>query len=285
MKRSASTFFLGRTVALIGFLLGAIPAAAQFNIGMFLKNQVEIVGNDTSGRQYSDGSHAASCKAYYSDGMYRGATGSGKYWIKPAATSFLAYCDMTTAGGGWTLIAKISGSDAVDRWGYDQNIYKDSTTLGDATTMGVADAKSEAYSSLAAQDILIRRIDGSAYAAHRYSATPVSWGQFLTNNWAACGLTISNSPLALVDDGRDSVIGNGFYLRQYDGYFTDCSAQERAMLSEFVSNPTGWNECGVGNLASGPGVAYSDAISYPAGSINLIGNATGMLEDYAFFVR
>jgi hypothetical protein len=264
--------------------LKSVPAVAQLNIGVFLKNQVSIVGDDTSGRSYSDGTYATSCNGYYSDGKYWGATGSGKYWIKPGATAFAVYCEMTTSGGGWTLIAKISGSDAVDRWGYNQAIYSDSTTLGDATTLAVADAKSTAYSSLAAQDILIRRLDGTAYVVHRYSATPVSWGQFLANNWSQCSYPISTAATTLVDDGRDSLIGSALYLHQADGYILDCTSQERAMLSQF-STHAGWNENGVGNLPSAPGVAYADAISYPAGSAPLNADATGMLEDYAFLVR
>ena len=75
-----------------------------------VNTSISIVGNDTSGRKWSDNSFAWNCNAYknpVSPKIYTGSTGDGVYLIDPdgsgSDTEFKAYCDMSTGSGGWTL--------------------------------------------------------------------------------------------------------------------------------------------------------------------------------------
>ena len=212
------------------------------------------------------------------------SSSDGVYWLQSISTSnpFETYCDMTTDGGGFTLIAKVSANDASDNWSYDASLYIDSTTLGDTTTLTLEDAKSQAYFETQGMQLMISELSGSAYAIHTFSTEERNWGGYLNEIWNECGYAISTQADVLVDDNLDSVLGNALYFRHYDGYVPNCSSEERAMFSEVVSN-AGYIEVGIG-LTEG-NAAYLDAQSFPSGASQYNYNIGGTLADFGFWVR
>lgn len=122
-------------------------------------------------RQWADGSRAESCWAYRypRSPMYRyeGNVGDGAYSIQPpgADEPYTAYCDMTTNGGGWTLVATLSDADA-DRWSQfsdqqDTKLWKTIDTFNfDANTFDEdnfqRDYKSQAFIDVPATSLLIK---------------------------------------------------------------------------------------------------------------------------------
>ena len=150
--------------------------------------------------RFADGTNAAECAGYRNPPPgYAAATADGIYWIKPdSGAPFQAYCNMSVAGGGWTLLASFINSDGTVSWTRpvgDAN-WRNATTFGALTTWQAADYKSAAWSRLPVTDLLVTD-DGGGWLSYSGVIERRSFlGQVQT--YSAC----QQSPLVFPGDPR-----------------------------------------------------------------------------------
>ncbi|MES2644481.1 MAG: MopE-related protein [Myxococcota bacterium] len=100
---------------------------------------------------------ASSCADILAAGA---STGDGPYFLEgESGAVFGAVCDMTTDGGGWTLVGSIvndifTTGAHIRSWG-TYAAWTDATTFGSADARLTADYKGEAWSDIPGDDVLV----------------------------------------------------------------------------------------------------------------------------------
>ncbi len=143
----------------------------------------------------SCGSAAPDCKTHKAgsstakDGVYTLYSGGTK--------TYKAYCDMTSDGGGWTLVARFSNADGTQWIDTGKYWYTRTTELGKPTTRNEnKDALSQAFWSVKGTEFKISRTDrstdaallrttGSCLGGKTFRDKIKAYGNFLTGVWAS----------------------------------------------------------------------------------------------------
>jgi hypothetical protein len=172
--------------------------------------------------------------------LYAPLSGDGVYVIDPdgpgGMAPFSVQCDMTTAGGGWTIVTSISGADG------EQPLTSDTETVGDPLAFqayNIDVAKKVAIAAISSESLFVRNdgawlqadhamFDPSLASQNTHQHTPVvlrasngasapgylGWSNF--NNAAGGDFNISSDAIV---DGADHHDSSAYHLN------TGCAEQ------------------------------------------------------------
>jgi hypothetical protein len=207
---------------------------------------------------------------------------SGVYRIDPdgpgGQADFEVFCDMATAGGGWTLLATVYNSTPNDTRRWNTNtVFQDDTSFGDLASRATDDFKSPAYARVGGADLLV--LTEQYHFGFRALLGGASLGSYVrarvsplcSTTWIRSGVDFASSNLT-----ADHQRVLGFAIRGLDinggTIMSGCAvegANENSFLN-FLAGPSWW-VFGVGNCVRCAG----GWTTYDNGMLNLASISSG----------
>ncbi|WP_126223426.1 fibrinogen-like YCDxxxxGGGW domain-containing protein [Burkholderia ambifaria] len=192
------------------------------------------------------GQGLASCNAYYQ----AGARVDDVYLLNPSGNApFEAYCDMTSDGGGWTLVMKQASNDGATLQG-DTAYWTNGTTLNDTYAnwnYGDSNLVSQAFSTLQATQ-------------YRLQASNETTRQFYSRAASTPLVAFSNANMTYYTDPlSSSPVSTNWFI--YTSTYPNGNPLTQARLGfNFMEKPSsGGNSCG----ARWGWAGNQDTVAYP----------------------
>jgi len=220
---------------------------------------------------YEDQTVAASCKEYRNGKTgYASSMTTGYYWVNMGSGTERVFCDMTTNGGGWTLVARSGGPVVTFSASCNGGLSGVNGPMGWTVARGSAADTTNPYS----MGVFSRNLAFTEVLIGEASGTSNSWGgnvyqQSLPAAFKTALSTTEAKGLSAPGFSMAAYMGHTTDRTQY--FFRDVPDGARADKPSFGLHSDGWQTC------YGKGTTSDSTQVYPASYGGNLNYRHGML--------